>query len=95
MSENKGVSPYGENGKLTETTTFTIEDGTDDGAQVTMTVDISLDGNTGGVTFTQKGPIATVNPASFFTGTSLPVITEDQDIPVGGKLLETIKNFVD
>ena len=92
MSENKGVSPYGENGKLTETTTFTIEDGTDDGAQVTMTVDISLDGNTGGVTFTQKGPIATVNPASFFTGTSIPVITEDQDIPVGGKLLETIKN---
>ena len=49
---NKGISPYGENGKLTETTTFTLQDGT----EVNMIMDIDLNGNTGAVTFTQKKP---------------------------------------
>ena len=91
MSENKGVSPYGENGKLTETTTFTMEDGTDDGVEVTMTVNIDLDGSTGTPTFTQKGPIVLPNPGAAMGGPALPIIIEDQDIPVGGKLQEQIE----
>ena len=91
MSENKGVSPYGENGKLTETTTFTMEDGTDDGVEVTMTVNIDLDGSTGTPTFTQKGPIVLPNPGAALGGPALPIIIEDQDIPVGGKLQEQIE----
>ena len=87
--KEKGVSPYGENGKLTETTTFTLEDGTDDGVEVTMTVDINLDGNTGAVTFTQKGPVVLPNMASIYGGSVPPTIVYD-DIPVGGKVQELI-----
>jgi len=91
MSDKKGVSPYGENGKLTETATFTLEDGTPDGVEVTMTVDIDLDGNTGGVTFTQNGPVVLPNMASIYGGSVPPTIVYD-DIPVGGKVQELITN---
>ena len=54
---DKGLSPYGENGKLTETTTFTLQNGT----EVNMIMDIDLNGNTGAVTFTQKKPNVLMN----------------------------------
>ena len=48
---SKPVSPIEENGETTVTKFVTI-----DGKQVKMTVDVSLDGNTGGVTFTTSEP---------------------------------------
>ena len=97
MSENKGVSPYGENGKLTEVTTFTMEDGTDDGVEVKMTVDISLDGNTGGVTFTTVQPDKLKNfiNANFNPTVGFSEVNRNPsmiDVPVKGELLERIKN---
>ena len=48
---DKGVSPIKPGGELTKTTTIIIN-----GEEVKMVVDIDLNGNTGGVTFTTSEP---------------------------------------
>jgi len=81
VSENKGISPYGENGKLTETAKFTLQDGT----EVKMVVDIDLNGNTGEPTFSMQRPVSTL-PNTPFTE---PVFFDDK--PVTDKIKALIQ----
>ena len=89
---SKPVSPIKEGGETTVTKFITI-----DGQKVKMTVDVSLDGNTGGATFTTSQPDKLKN---FFNANLNPTVgfSEVQrnptmiDKPVNKELQELIEN---
>ena len=75
------LSPIKPNGELTQTTKFTLQDGT----EVKMVVDIDLNGNTGEPTFSMQRPVTTLPVTPFME----PVFFDDK--PVTDKVQKLIE----